>query len=266
MTSRSHVTVSSNVASFLTLAIALAGALLFSACSDSGLVEPVEEEAPMTMSLDLDGEDTPRGFKPYQEVAVTVQLLDGDGNPIAGEKVNWSPNDGEASASPEVSETDAEGYATTTWTLGAEAGKWSQSIKCVLASDETISQEVSVSMEKGSVAELDVEFYRDPVPTGARTSVMLSGGVDNAGNKLSKEELEANYRFRYVSADTTLLTVKEGEGGEGDLSATIYTTNSEIERRKDVAIKVDATPIGEEPVGGFEGKAHLTIHGKADGS
>ncbi len=49
---------------------------------------------------------------------VRVQLLDQAGNGIPNQPVTWSIASGAGSASPEISNTDSDGYASTTWTLG----------------------------------------------------------------------------------------------------------------------------------------------------
>jgi len=51
-----------------------------------------------------------------------VQVTDRYGNPVPDKPVTWQVIAGEGNASPATSETDSEGKATTTWTLGDRIG------------------------------------------------------------------------------------------------------------------------------------------------
>jgi len=54
---------------------------------------------------------------------VTVQVFDSQGNAIPGEPVSWVVTSGGGTVSSAAVTTDAEGVATTGWTLGNEAGQ-----------------------------------------------------------------------------------------------------------------------------------------------
>jgi hypothetical protein len=58
-----------------------------------------------------------------------VRALDGEGNPIAGQPVVWTPAVGDGSASPTSGSTDENGIASTEWTLGPDLGPQSLSAK-----------------------------------------------------------------------------------------------------------------------------------------
>jgi adhesin/invasin len=49
-----------------------------------------------------------------------VRLIDGDGEGVSDQPVSWVVNAGGGSVNPASSATDADGFASTTWTLGAE--------------------------------------------------------------------------------------------------------------------------------------------------
>ena len=51
-----------------------------------------------------------------------VRVDDAGGSPVEGVAVTFVPAEGHGTADPATAETDAEGLAQTTWTLGAEAG------------------------------------------------------------------------------------------------------------------------------------------------
>ncbi|MFL5462191.1 MAG: Ig-like domain-containing protein, partial [Gemmatimonadales bacterium] len=65
-------------------------------------------------------QEAPAGSKLPQPLV--VQLLDQGGNPIANQPVSWVVGDGGGSANPETSNTDANGQASTEWTLGPNPG------------------------------------------------------------------------------------------------------------------------------------------------
>ncbi|HUR94056.1 MAG TPA: Ig-like domain repeat protein [Gemmatimonadales bacterium] len=53
---------------------------------------------------------------------LVVRARDGSGNPVAGLAVTWVVGDGGGTLAPVTSTTDADGLATTVWTLGATPG------------------------------------------------------------------------------------------------------------------------------------------------
>ena len=55
--------------------------------------------------------------------ALVVQVLDDQNNPIVNRPVTWVIGAGEGSVSPSTSNTDGQGRASTTWTLGPEPGR-----------------------------------------------------------------------------------------------------------------------------------------------
>jgi hypothetical protein len=65
-------------------------------------------------------QEAPAGSKLPQPLV--VQLLDQGGNPIANQPVSWVVGDGGGTANPETSNTNAEGKASTEWTLGPNPG------------------------------------------------------------------------------------------------------------------------------------------------
>ncbi len=53
---------------------------------------------------------------------LVVRAVDGQGNPVAGDVIEWAVLAGGGTIEPAESVTDAEGLATATWTLGTAAG------------------------------------------------------------------------------------------------------------------------------------------------
>jgi hypothetical protein len=65
-------------------------------------------------------QEAPAGSKLPQPLV--VQLLDQDGNPIPNRPVSWVVGDGGGTANPQTSNTNADGQASTEWTLGPNPG------------------------------------------------------------------------------------------------------------------------------------------------
>ncbi len=82
-------------------------------------------EAERTSTLRLErtsGDD--QSAAPDAELAdpLVVRLVDEAGDGVEGRAVAWVVAIGEGSAAPSSSDTDADGFASTTWTLGPESG------------------------------------------------------------------------------------------------------------------------------------------------
>ncbi|MBW3552524.1 MAG: Ig-like domain-containing protein [Gemmatimonadetes bacterium] len=123
--------------------LVLAGAILFAAC------DPAAEFGPPSALTKgaLDGSAVVGST--LSGVAVTVK--DAEGRPVAGASVVWSADAGGAT-SPGASVTDAEGVATTAWTLGTTAGT-----QTLLASVDGLEATFTVATVADELAVLDVD-------------------------------------------------------------------------------------------------------------
>ena len=68
-----------------------------------------------------DGQQGPPGTQLRDELV--VQVLDAENNPIVDRAVTWVIGTGEGSVNPVTSNTNAEGRASTRWTLGPQPGR-----------------------------------------------------------------------------------------------------------------------------------------------
>jgi Bacterial Ig-like domain (group 1) len=98
------------------LALAVGVALLSACRADRALTAP----GLRLQSVDGDGQHAAPGAALPR--ALVVRLVDGNGQPIVGARIDWHANGG--TFSPATSITDATGTATTTWMLGARAGEY----------------------------------------------------------------------------------------------------------------------------------------------
>ena len=94
--------------------LALAGALLFLACESGPDFGPPDSLTPGGALTTASVGAT------LENIAVTIQ--DADGRAVPGETVTWSVTGG-GTTDPVETRTDAEGIASTSWTLGTTAGE-----------------------------------------------------------------------------------------------------------------------------------------------
>jgi PKD repeat protein len=109
-------TLGSNAGDQSTLASAdgLAGSVTFAHTATAG-------NAARVIIVSGDGQQGAPGAQlPNQLV---VEVLDAQNNPIPGRAVAWVVGAGDGTANPETSNTDAQGRASTQWTLGAQPGR-----------------------------------------------------------------------------------------------------------------------------------------------
>jgi Invasin, domain 3 len=80
-----------------------------------------------------------QGAEPGAALAdpLVVRLVDDAGDGVPGRAVAWVVATGEGAATPPSSDTDAEGYASTTWTLGPESG--TQTLNAVVSGVGVVS-------------------------------------------------------------------------------------------------------------------------------
>ncbi len=92
---------------------------------ETSLAVTFSADAERTSELTLErtsGND--QSAEPGDELAepLVVRLVDEAGDGVAGRAVAWVVAIGEGAATPASSDTDADGFASTTWTLGPEVG------------------------------------------------------------------------------------------------------------------------------------------------
>ncbi len=84
-----------------------------------------------------DAQSAPAGSALPAQLAVRVR--DSQGNPVSGVSVVWTVSTGGGSLSPNISNTDAQGIALTTWTLGQTIGTQQAAASVVGAGSVTFS-------------------------------------------------------------------------------------------------------------------------------
>ena len=113
---------------------------------------------------------------------LVVRLVDDAGDGVPGRAVAWVVATGEGAATPPSSDTDADGFASTTWTLGPESGL--QTLNAVVSGVDVVSFTATAAGDGGG----------DPSPE--RSSVAALPASIEAGTGLS----------------TITVTVRDGAG------------------------------------------------------
>lgn len=99
-------------------ALALTLTLAVAACGDDGGTAP-EESDPVVATQSGDAQSADPGETLPAPIVARVTR---DGSALSGQTVAWSVTAGGGAVSPTTSTTDANGDASTTWTLGPTAG------------------------------------------------------------------------------------------------------------------------------------------------
>jgi hypothetical protein len=222
---------------------------------------------------------------------LVVQVLDGAGNPIPNRALTWTVGEGGGSVAPVNTATDAQGHASTRWTLGASvgpntvnavvsglppatfratatAGAPSASNSTVAASPELItagsgSSTITVTVRDGS---------NNPV-SGASVSVASTG----TGNTITPASASsgangvATFTFSSTVAETKTITATAGGVSITDqATVTVQKTSSTTEITSDdpdpstvgVPVSVEFTVTG--PGGTPTGNVTVTISGGSE--
>jgi hypothetical protein len=109
-----------------------------------------------------------------------VLVTDALGNPVSGVTVNWAPS-GDGTANPPSSQTNANGIASTEWTLGTTAGGQTLGASATGAGSVTFN----ATAEAGAAANIAVESGDGQTGTvgqtlGAPLEVLVTDAFGNA--------------------------------------------------------------------------------------
>lgn len=136
--------------------------------------------AAVPASVEAASDATPEGTVGEElDAPVAVRVTDAFGNPTPGIAVSWSVTEGEGTVDPAGATTDADGRATTQWTLGTSAGS---------------EHEVRAEVE-----ELDPVTFRAEAEAGPLAEVLVTPSDPSveAGESVS---LEVSLQDAYANA------------------------------------------------------------------
>ncbi|HYC33184.1 MAG TPA: Ig-like domain-containing protein [Gemmatimonadales bacterium] len=143
----------------LGLATAAVAALLgVSACSGDGVTLPSEGAPAGITIVDGDAQAGPAGSALAD--ALVVEVTDSRGRPVADQEVTFTILTGDGEVAPTSDDTDADGLASVSWTLGPPAG--AQRVRAQVTGN-------------GAPEDLAVEFTATALAGSGSTLVLVSG-------------------------------------------------------------------------------------------
>lgn len=153
----------------------LLGALpVLTSCSDDGPSAPPTAEALVVVSGDGQTGQVGQALGS----PLTVRAEDGSGAPVAGVPVGWTITAGEGTVVAQSTETDAQGLARATWTLGPTAGA-----QTARAAAGSAAATFSATATPGPAAQVDItptEIALDAVGDTRQASAAVSDANGNA--------------------------------------------------------------------------------------
>lgn len=165
---------------------------------------------------------------------LSVGVLDQNGNPLFGAPVTWTVIDNAGFVSSTVSSSDANGLATTIWTLGNLAG-----VDSVQASIGTgVPVTFIATVKAGAFASLNlVSGNTQSVTAGATTQPLVVRAVDQFGNAVSGVPITWT-----TTGGGTLSAASSTTDASGQAQVTL-TTNGTAGAYTVVASSGTATPV-----------------------
>jgi hypothetical protein len=112
---------------------------------------------------------------------LVVRVLDAAGAPVVGATVTWEIVGGGGSVSPQSSSTNAQGRASTRWTLGAVG---SNSVRAAVSGVGSVTFNATAEAAAPSASRSTVEVDPDAIPVG-ETSTITVRVRDSGGNPLA---------------------------------------------------------------------------------
>ena len=144
------------------------------------VVEPPVTPTPATVQVVSGG-----GQRAVQGLSlvdpVVVRILDGQGQPLAGEDVTFAPAAGHGTTDPASATTDSDGQAATSWTLGPDPGNQTLTLTATAATASVVA--IALDLE----AELDTLFLP---PTEAEIDAIRA---DWAGRDVSAADARVEF-------------------------------------------------------------------------
>lgn len=173
----------------------LAGVVVLAACGGSEISGPSHQPpAHIAAVTDLSRSAT---VAAVLTDGIAVKVTDAKGRPVQGATVAFAVTMGNGSTSPRLGTTDANGQATTTWTLGTIAG-----VNEVTASVSGVSSSVKFDANgtPGDAVSLSVSPVSARLLAAVDTMRITARALDMFGNATSPPPA-------FVSRDPTLLSV-----------------------------------------------------------
>jgi hypothetical protein len=209
-------------------------------CGSTDLVLPSDGGPVQVMTLQGDHQEGIPGA-PVQD-SLVVRLVDTAGTGVPGRTVTWAVSVGGGSVSPETDISDADGVASTRWTLGPDAG--ANAVRAVIAGAAFVTfTAVGTSGDGGgggsvpSASRSTVSADPTSIPAGTGTSAITVTVLDEQGTPVQG----ATVSLQASGSGNTLTQPSGTTGPDGTTSGTLSSAAAGT-------ISVSATVNGSVPL------------------
>jgi len=192
-------------------------------CGGGDLVLPGGDEQPQVQVVQGDKQ---QGQPGQQLSPLQVRALDPDGNGIPNRTVLWVVQAGGGSVSPTVSTTDADGYATTIWTLGPAEGE--NTLDAQVSGIDTVTFTATATSDTGggggggtpSADRSTVSADPNSISVGTETSTITVRVRDDNGDPVEG----ATVVLQATGDGNTLTQPSTATGADGIATGTLQST------------------------------------------
>jgi hypothetical protein len=145
--------------------------------------------------------------------SLVVEATDALGNPVIGVPVTWTPDEGDGSADPPTSLTQLNGQATTSWTLGPDAGEQGLTASADgLASSVQFTANAQAGDVSASLSSVNADPDTDVTADGETASEVTVQLRDSEGNPIGG-----------LGSGAFDVQLTDGQGGTTDAQPTAVT-------------------------------------------
>jgi adhesin/invasin len=165
---------------------------------------------------------------------LVVQVLDAQGNPIPNRAVTWVVAEG--AVNPETSTTDAQGHASTIWTVGSTPG--AKTANAVVSGVGTAT--FNAIATAGSVSAANSSVSASPVTVSAGATSTITVTVrDGSNNPVSDATVT-------VSASGTGNTITPATASSGSNGVATFTFSSTVAETKTISATAGGVAITDQ--------------------
>ncbi len=166
---------------------------------------------------------------------LVVQVLDDQSNPIPNRAVTWVTGDG--SVNPENTTTDAQGHATTRWTLGPAPGEKTATAVVSGVGTAVFTARATAGSPSGSAS--TVSASPETITAGSQTSTIAVTVRDASNNPVSGVSVS-------VSATGSGNSINPGSAASGSNGVATFTFSSSVAETKTIAATAGGVTIDDQ--------------------
>ena len=166
-----------------------------------------------------------------------VEVRDELGNPIADRPVTWVLGTGGGSVSAENTPTNAEGRATTVWTLGPAIG--ANTVNAVVSGVGTVTFNATATAGSPSAANSDVSVAPPNIPIGGQSTITVVVR-DGSNNPVSGASVS-------VAASGSGNSITPASASTGANGVATFTFSSTVAETKTITATAGGVTLNDQP-------------------